>query len=162
VREVGHTEKHGKSTQSPLASDQGTRSGDHLSPPPNPRTHGGRRSNQGDHAVEESIEEDHVEEFYGQLWSIPPSPKKDRASYQGSDGGHLVWIRSDLVRSRSIRVEDCFLVGKHERIIDKSKKISFSCDIWAGGSRATFAEALKQFPMVERGRWVWQPERPRP
>jgi hypothetical protein len=66
------------------------------------------------------------------------------------------------VRSRRIRWEDCFPVGRHERIVDKPKKISFSHDIWAGGSRATFTEMLKQFPMAERGWWVWQSERLRP
>jgi hypothetical protein len=67
VREFGRTEKPEKSAQSPLASDRGTRLEDRLSPPPASATHGRRKSNQGDQAVEESIEEDRVEEFFGQL-----------------------------------------------------------------------------------------------
>jgi hypothetical protein len=101
--------------------------------------------------VEESRDEDHVEEFFGQLWSIPHSLERARVSNQASYGGHLVWIRSDLVKSRNIRPEDCFSVGRHEKIVDKPKTVSFLRDIWArGGSHATFAEVLKQPSMAER------------
>jgi hypothetical protein len=37
-----------------------------------------------------------------------------------------VWVRRDLVRSREIKPEDCFPVGRHERIVDKPTTLSFS------------------------------------
>jgi hypothetical protein len=112
--------------------------------------------------VEESCEEYHIEDFFSQLWSVPQPPEKARVLNQEINGGHLVWVRRDLVRSREIKPEDCFLVGRHERIVDKPTILSFSRDIWAqGGSRLTFVEALKQSVMAEGGRWIWQPERPR-
>jgi hypothetical protein len=73
--------------------------------------------------VEESSDEDHVEDCFGQLWSIPNSPERARASNQGS---HLMWVRRDIVKSCKIKSWDYFPVGRHERIVDKPKIVSFS------------------------------------
>jgi hypothetical protein len=76
--------------------------------------------------VEESCEEYHIEDFFSQLWSVPQPPEKARVLNQEINGGHLVWVRRDLVRSREIKAEDCFPVGRHERIVDKPTTLSFS------------------------------------
>jgi hypothetical protein len=62
----------------PPVSVQGTGEGDHLSLLTNPRTHGTTRSDQRHRAAEESNDEDHVEEIFGQVWLIPHSPEKAR------------------------------------------------------------------------------------
>jgi hypothetical protein len=104
--------------QPPRISARGDRDGDHLSPPTYPGTLCAKRKNLEDRAVEESCEEDHIDVFFVQLWSIPQPPEKARVSNQEINRGHLVWVRRDLV-SREIKPEDCFPVGRHERIVDK-------------------------------------------
>jgi hypothetical protein len=103
--------------------------------------------------------EEQIEEIYDQLWSIPNlSNPRVQASHGGS---HLVWICSDLVRERRIRPEDCYPIGKHQKIDKAPKTLSFTRDIWAGaGQRQTFVEAVKKKVMVEGGRWVWQVDKP--
>jgi hypothetical protein len=110
----------------PRISARGDRDGDHLSPPTYPGTLGAKRKNLEDRAVEESCEEDHIKDFFSQLWFVPQPPEKARVSNQEINGGHLVWVRRDLVRSREIKPEDCFPVGRHERIVDKPTTLSFS------------------------------------
>jgi hypothetical protein len=93
-------------------------------------------------------EEEHIEEIFNQLWSIP-NPSTPRIP-TGHGDSHLVWIRSDLVRERKIRPKDCYSVSKHHRIDNAPKTLSFSRDIWVGaGKRQTFIEAVKKKAMAE-------------
>jgi hypothetical protein len=45
-------------------------------------------------------------------------------------------------------------VGRSDRFDAEPRRMSFAKDIWAGGDRATFVEALKKAPMADGGRWV--------
>jgi hypothetical protein len=74
--------------------------GDHLSLLTDLGTLGEAGHDQNQRVVEEISDEDHIEEFFGKLWSIPHSPDKARVSNQASYGGHLVWIWRDLVKSQ--------------------------------------------------------------
>jgi hypothetical protein len=82
----------------------------------------------------------------GNLCPLPPS--------SGEKGDQLFWIRKDLVRQRQIRPKDCYPVGRSDRFDEHSKSLSWVKDIWAGGDRATFVEALKKAPMADGGRSV--------
>jgi hypothetical protein len=124
-------------------------------------TLGGPSAHQADPVVgkaSESHGEEHIEEIFGQLWAIPDSPRP-RVSH---GGGHLVWIRSDLVRERKIRPEDCHPVSRFQKFDKQPKTLSFARDIWGGsGKKQTFVEAVKKkVAMAEGGRWVWQADRP--
>jgi hypothetical protein len=72
-----------------------------------------------------------------------------------------VWIRSDRLRERRVRPEDCFPVNRFQ-IIDKPPiTLSFARDIWGGfGQRQSLIEVLKKSGMVYGGRWVWQADKP--
>jgi hypothetical protein len=75
--------------------------------------------------------EEYVEEIFGQLWSIH-EPAQVRVPH-GCGGGHLVWIRSDLLRERRVRPEDCFLVTRFQKIDKPLITLTF---------RGTFGEDL--------------------
>jgi hypothetical protein len=46
---------------------------------------------------EAELDEEHIEEFYSQLWAIPNS-EKIKAAQLEHGGSYLVWIRKDLVK----------------------------------------------------------------
>jgi hypothetical protein len=128
-------------------------------PPP----HGSHRAEEFDLAVgKEGIhpEEEFIEEIYSQLW-IVPKPEVRVQESPGLNGGGLVWVRNDLVRDRKVILADCFPVSKSHRFEGTLKKIQLATQIWEGGSRPSYAEIVKRFPMAEGGRWVWQEDRPR-
>jgi hypothetical protein len=60
------------------------------------------------------------------------------------------------VKKGVVTLVDCYPVSKSHIFEGVSKKISFARDIWARGSRPTYAEVLRRFPMATGGRWVWQ------
>jgi hypothetical protein len=137
--------------------------------PPAPtyrRTPGANRVGEENPVVEKAAadqEEGHIGDLYGQLWFVPnssPNPQRARVSTSGKGGGQLFWIRKELVSQRRIRLEDCLPVGRSDRFDAELRRLSFAKDIWAGGDKATFVEALKKAPMADGGRWVWQPDRP--
>jgi hypothetical protein len=92
-----------------------------------------------------------VEDLFGQLWVIPKS--EPRVPPPRSHGESLFWIRRDLVREKRVRLEDCYLVSRSQRVGKVSMTLSFARDIWSGGK--TYKEALNSIPMAEGGRWVW-------
>jgi hypothetical protein len=105
-------------------------------------------------------EEEFIEEIYSQLW-IVPKPEVRVQESPGLNGGGLVWVRNDLVRDRKVILADCFPVSKSHRFEGTLKKIQLATQIWEGGSRSSYAEIVKRFPMAEGGRWVWQEDKPR-
>jgi hypothetical protein len=69
-------------------------------------------------------EEDTVEEFFRQLWSIPTS---ERPRVPDGCGGHrLVWIRRDLVQAWTIHLDDCFPVSCFQRFDKPPRKLNFT------------------------------------
>jgi hypothetical protein len=60
---------------------------------------------------------------------VVPKPLVPRVLDSPPHGGRLVWIRKDLVREKKVRPEDCFPVGRNQRIIHPVMKLSFSRDI---------------------------------
>jgi hypothetical protein len=105
-------------------------------------------------------EEDTVEEFFRQLWSIPTS-ERPRVP-DGCGGRCLVWIRRDLVEAWTIHLDDCFLVSRFQRFDKPPRKLNFTRDIWAkANNRESYVEVLKRRTMADGGRWIWQPDPPR-
>jgi hypothetical protein len=102
---------------------------------------------------ERDLEDEIVEEFFGQLWVIPGS-EKVRVPNPNRDRGGLVWVRKDLVREKKVGIEDCFPVRKGERFAGVPTQLSFSKDIWGKGKKTSYVDILKRF-MEEGGRWVW-------
>jgi hypothetical protein len=104
------------------------------------------------------LDEEHIEELFGQLWAIP-NQEKPRVPISPHDGC-LFWVRGELVRERCIRPEDYFPVSGSQRINGVPMTLRWS-DIRPGdGKRATYADVLRRIPMADGGRWVWQPDRP--
>jgi hypothetical protein len=110
----------------------------------------GNQADRGDLVVEtvELDQEEEIEEIFSQLWSVS-KPEKARVTERKGNGGVLIWIHNDLVRER--RLEDCFPVGKFQKLEATPTRLSFS--------RHTYADVLKRIPMVQGGRWVWQPDK---
>jgi hypothetical protein len=100
-----------------------------------------------------------IEELFGQLWLVPKSGNLRVPNPGDHGGGTLVWIRKELVQQRRIRSEVCFPVSRFQRIDTVPMRLSFTKDIWGGGDRMTFIEALRQISMAERGHWVCQVDR---
>jgi hypothetical protein len=103
------------------------------------------------------LEEEAVEEIFGQLWAVlkldlPRVPQAPR------HGGCLVWIRWDLLREKRVQPEDCYLVARGQRIEGIPVRLSFSREILAHG-KATYADVLHRSSMAEGGRWVWQADK---
>jgi hypothetical protein len=60
------------------------------------------------------------------------------------------------MRARKVTLADCFPVSKSHRIEGAPRKIQLATQIWVGGSRPSYTEIVKRFPMAEGGQWVWQ------
>jgi hypothetical protein len=123
---------------------------------------GAHRTELSDPVVKNEIrgpDEDFVEEIFGQLWAVP-KPLVPRVLDSPPHGGRLVWIRKDLVREKKVRPEDCFPVGRNQRIVHPVTKLSFSRDICRNGEYPSYVEVLKRLPMAEGGHWVWQLNKP--
>jgi hypothetical protein len=80
----------------------------------------------------EGKEEEHVEEFFDQLWAVP-EPVTPRVHDPHSKGGCLVWIWKELVRKKRVQPKDCFPVGRNLRFDHPPTRLSWSCDICFGG-----------------------------
>jgi hypothetical protein len=76
-----------------------------------PRTLGVNRStwsNPPDKAT--SLDEEHIEELFGQLWAIPNS-ESVRVQKPEHGSGCLVWIHKNQVKARQIWTKDCYDVS---------------------------------------------------
>jgi hypothetical protein len=81
-----------------------------------------------DREFEEDMDEEHIEELFGQLWAVP-IPEKPRVRRPEHGSKCLFWVRKDLVRDHKIRPEDFFLVGIGLRIVEVPVTMSWSRDI---------------------------------
>lgn len=94
-----------------------------------------------------------IEEYYGQLWSIPTvcSPPA-RVLATNSAAINLVWIRRDLFVAKNFTADDCFPVSSTDRFAPEPIFFSFVQDFWSRiHGKATFADILKRLSM-EGGR----------
>jgi hypothetical protein len=76
-------------------------------------------------------DEECVEDLFRQLWVIPKS--EPRVPPPHSHGGSLLWIHSDLVREKRVRLEDGYPVIRSQRVGKVLMTLSFVRDIWSGG-----------------------------
>lgn len=107
-------------------------------------------------------EEGAIQEFFGQLWLVPSSPKSSARSREEAKAAQegLVWIRKDRWESNSFTPDDCFPVRGGDTLGKSPTRLDFAGRIWGEGERASFAQVVKN-SMANRGRGGRGP-RPRP
>jgi hypothetical protein len=95
----------------------------------------------------EDEEEGEIENFFGQLWWVPP-PSSPRVC----SSTNLVWIYHDLWISRSFRVSDCFSVQPGDTLKPELKVCNFTDGIWGRGEHDSFLQVLKEGTAGRAGR----------
>jgi hypothetical protein len=121
------------------------------------RTPGGnRRSRQDPAALSE--DEEFVEELFGQLWAFPKL-ESARVPHQATNGGFLLWVRKDRLREGNLRPEECYPVSKQHRFERVVRSLS-ARDFCPERGKPTYAEVVKGRSMADKGRWVWQSDKP--
>ncbi|TVU37081.1 hypothetical protein EJB05_15547, partial [Eragrostis curvula] len=100
-------------------------------------------------------EEEQVEDFFGQLWSIPSTPPRVRVRPRSTS--NLVWVRKELAVAKSFGASDCYPARAADQWKAEVKRINFARDLCKHiVSRGTFAEVVKRKPMADQGGYPQQ------
>jgi hypothetical protein len=84
-------------------------------------------------------EDQEIERFLGQLWSVPCS----RSRRGGSPLRNLFWVRKEVWDAREFQPKDFFPVQPGDILRSDLKHTKFAKDIWGKGSRHLFLQVLK-------------------
>jgi hypothetical protein len=84
-------------------------------------------------------EDQEIERFLGQLWSVPCS----RSRRGDSPLRNLFWVRKEVWDAREFQPKDFFPVQPGDILRSDLKHTKFAKDIWGKGSRHLFLQVLK-------------------
>lgn len=102
----------------------------------------------GRHGKNLGEDEGAIEEFFGQLWLVPPDPGKVRVPGRK---GKAIWIRRDLWDSKSFTHANCFPFKRGDCEPEIKREVILSQLQNGSQERASFVEVVKR-GMAGRGR----------